>query len=86
MTTVHIARLNCGAQDGEGRFHIIVGVFSSRKLAEESLENFIEGTLEIEYPNVTVKSQLVEEFQLDQPIDRDPTALNVMFPESKPVS
>ena len=83
MTTVHIARLNCGTKSGGSEFPIVAGVFSTRKLAEESLENFIEGTLEMEYPNIVVVSQCLDEFELDQPIDRDPTALKVMFPESK---
>jgi hypothetical protein len=70
-TPVFIARLNCSSKDGDARFHIIVGVFSTKDLAEESVENFIEGILEMEYPNISVISKLVEEFKLDIPIYAD---------------
>jgi hypothetical protein len=68
---VFIARLNCSSEDGDNRFHIIVGVFSTKNKADESLENFIEGVLELERPNVSVDSKLVEEFSLDVPINED---------------
>ena len=71
MTTpVYVARLTCETDGGDGRFKIIVGVFSNEKLGEEAIENFVEGTLEIEYSHVNVVSRQVEEFQLDQPIDQ----------------
>ena len=69
---VYIARLNFGTKGDGSQSQITVGVFSTRKLAEESLENFIEGTLEMEYPNIVVISQIVEEFVLDEPIDKSP--------------
>ena len=72
MTTpVFIARLNCSSKDGDSRFHIIVGVFSSKEFAEECTENFIEGVLEMEYSHIEVVSRLVEEFSLDVPIYED---------------
>lgn len=43
---VYLARLSCGTKDGDRYFHIIVGVFSTQRLADDALENFIEGTLE----------------------------------------
>ena len=74
---VFIARLNCSSKDGDARFHIIVGVFSTKGKAEESIENFVEGVLEMEYPNVSVVSKLVEEFKLDVPIYEDGPAQDI---------
>jgi len=78
MTTpVFIARLNCSSKDGDAGFQIMVGVFSAKDKAEESIENFIEGVLEMEYPNVSVDSKLVEEFKLDVPIYEDGPDLDI---------
>ena len=72
MTTpVFVARLKCSSKDGDAQFQIIVGVFSAKDKAEESIEDFIEGVLEMEYPNVSVVSKLVEELKLDVPIYED---------------
>ena len=69
---VYIARLNFGAKGDGSLSQMTVGVFSTRKLAEQSMENFIEGTLEMEYPNIKVMARIVDEFLLDQPIDKSP--------------
>ena len=78
MTTpVFVARLNCSSKDGESRFQIMVGVFSTKNKAEESIENFIEGVLEMEYPNISADSKFVEEFKLDVPIYEDGPELDL---------
>ena len=78
MTTpVFVARLNCSSNDGDARFQIMVGVFSTRDKAEESIESFIEGVLAMEYANVSVVSKLVEELKLDVPLYEDGPDLDI---------
>jgi len=50
---------------------VIVGIFSTKLLAEEAIENLVEGTLDVSF-DAEVLSQSVDEYQLDQSIEQQP--------------
>ena len=78
---VYVAQLVCESKDGDGRWKIIVGVFSTEELANESIENFVEGVLNMEYPDIIVASQSVDKFLVDQAINEElPTSFPVDIP------
>ena len=60
---------------------MIIGIFSTEELAIESIENFVEGVLGMEYPDIIVASQSVDKFLVDQAINEGPVT---SFPADVP--
>ncbi len=84
-TSLHVARLVSETKDGDGHWKTIIGVFSTKELANEAIENFVEGILNMEYPNVLVVSQSVDEFVLDQAInDQSSDEGSPLYPDEDP--
>lgn len=52
---------------------VIVGVFSARSLAEEAIENLVEGTLDVSF-DAEVLSQSIGEYFLDRSIEQQQEA------------